>query len=151
MKEVLKKTTFILIEMFILTLLFYDIIIKEHMFILNEVIYMIDRGLKKWQPSIMPENKGMYDKVFKDDLKLKKPILDENQLHSINDGLVQSIMDETEIVLTLWLDGFIEDIKPVIVRKIDTYQRKIVVQYKNGQQSFWFESIINVQTLLRSD
>ena len=95
----------------------------------------------------MPENKGMYDKVFKDDLKLKKPILDENQLHSINDGLVQSIMDETEIVLTLWLDGFIEDIKPVIVRKIDPYQRKIVVQYKNGQQSFWFESIINAQTL----
>ena len=108
---------------------------------------MIDRGLKKWQPFIMPENKGMYDKVFKDDLKLKKPILDENQLHSINDGLVQSIMDETEIVLTLWLDGFIEDIKPVIVRKIDPYQRKIVVQYKNGQQSFWFESIINAQTL----
>ena len=147
MKEVLKKTTFILIEIFILTLLFYDIIIKEHTFLSNEVIYMIDRGLKKWQPSIMPENKGMYDKVFKDDLKLKKPILDENQLHSINDGLVQSIMDETEIVLTLWLDGFIEDIKPVIVRKIDPYQRKIVVQYKNGQQSFWFESIINAQTL----
>ena len=147
MKEVLKKTTFILIEIFILTLLFYDIIMQEHTFLSNEVIYMIDRGLKKWQPSIMPENKGMYDKVFKDDLKLKKPILDENQLHSINDGLVQSIMDETEIVLTLWLDGFIEDIKPVIVRKIDPYQRKIVVQYKNGQQSFWFESIINAQTL----
>jgi len=147
MKEVLKKTTFILIEIFILALLLYDIIMQEHMFLSNEVIYMIDRGLKKWQPSIMPENKGMYDKVFKDDLKLKKPILDENQLHSINDGLVQSIMDETEIVLTLWLDGFIEDIKPVIVRKIDPYQRKIVVQYKNGQQSFWFESIINAQTL----
>ena len=147
MKEVIKKTAFILIEMFILTLLFYDIIIKEHTFLSNEVIYMIDRGLKKWQPSIMPENKGMYDKVFKDDLKFKKPILDESQLHSINDGLVQSIMDETEIVLTLWLDGSIEDIKPVIVRKIDPYQRKIVVQYKNGQQSFWFESIINAQTL----
>jgi hypothetical protein len=147
MKEVLKKTTFILIEIFILSLLLYDIITQEHMFLSNEVIYMIDRGLKKWQPSIMPENKGMYDKVFKDDLKLKKPILDENQLHSINDGLVQNIMDETEIVLTLWLDGFIEDIKPVIVRKIDPYQRKIVVQYKNGQQSFWFESIINAQTL----
>ena len=147
MKEVLKKTTFILIEIFILSLLLYDIIRQEHTFLSNEVIYMIDRGLKKRQPSIMPENKGMYDKVFKDDLKLKKPILDENQLHSINDGLVQSIMDETEIVLTLWLDGFIEDIKPVIVRKIDPYQRKIVVQYKNGQQSFWFESIINAQTL----
>ena len=112
----------------------------------NEVIYMRDRGFKKWQPFIMPENKGMYNKVFKDDLKLKKPILDEDQLHSINDVLVQSIMDETEIKLTLWLDGFIEDIKPVIVRKIDPYQRKIVVQYKNKQQSFWFESLINAQT-----
>ena len=116
-------------------------------FYTNEVIYMVDRGFKKWRPFIMPENKGMYNKVFKDDLKLKKPILDEDQLHSINDVLVQSVMDETEIKLTLWFDGFIEDIKPVIVRKIEPYQRKIVVQYKNGQLSFWFESIINAQTL----
>ena len=78
---------------------------------------MIDRGLKKWKPFIVPENKGMYDKVFKDDLKLKKPVFDESRLHSINDGLVQSIMDETEIVLTLWLDGFIETSNQVIVRK----------------------------------
>lgn len=105
-------------------------------FYTNEVIYMVDRGFKKWRPFIMPENKGMYNKVFKDDLKLKKPILDEDQLHSINDVLVQSVMDETEIKLTLWFDGFIEDIKPVIVRKIEPYQRKIVVQYKNGQLSF---------------
>jgi hypothetical protein len=111
------------------------------------VIDMVDRGIKKWQPFIMPENKSMYNQVFKDDLKLKKPILDEDQLHSINDVLVQSVMEETEIKLTLWFDGFIEDIKPVIVKKIDPYQRKIVVQYKNGQQSFWFGSIINAQTL----
>jgi hypothetical protein len=114
-------------------------------FYTNEVTYMVDRGFKKWRPFIMPENKGMYNKVFKDDLKLKKPILDEDQLHSINDVLVQSVMDETEIKLTLWFDGFIEDIKPVIVRKIEPYQRKIVVQYKNGQLSFWFESIINAK------
>ena len=36
---------------------------------------MVDRGIKKWQPFIMPENKGMYNKVFKDDLKLKKAYL----------------------------------------------------------------------------
>jgi hypothetical protein len=133
---------------FSLTNLIYDIIInRTYVSIQNEVIDMVDRGIKKWQPFIMPENKSMYNQVFKDDLKLKKPILDEDQLHSINDVLVQSVMEETEIKLTLWFDGFIEDIKPVIVKKIDPYQRKIVVQYKNGQQSFWFESIINAQTL----
>lgn len=133
---------------FSLTNLIYDIIInRTYVSIQNEVIDMVDRGIKKWQPFIMPENKSMYNQVFKDDLKLKKPILDEDQLHSINDVLVQSVMEETEIRLTLWFDGFIEDIKPVIVKKIDPYQRKIVVQYKNGQQSFWFESIINAQTL----
>jgi hypothetical protein len=136
---------------FSLTNLIYDIIInRTYVSIQNEVIDMVDmvdRGIKKWQPFIMPENKSMYNQVFKDDLKLKKPILDEDQLHSINDILVQSVMEETEIKLTLWFDGFIEDIKPVIVKKIDPYQRKIVVQYKNGQQSFWFEPIINAQTL----
>lgn len=113
----------------------------------DEVIKMKDRGMIKWQPFLMPENKGMYKNVFKEDLKVKKPILDEDQLHVINDVLVESVMNEAEIKLTLWFDGYIEEIKPVIVTKIDPYQRKILVQYKDGQQSFWFESIIGAQTL----
>jgi hypothetical protein len=56
-------------------------------------------------------------------------------------------MDEKEIQLTLWFDGLIEEIKPVIVTKIDPYQRRLFVQYKDGQQSFWFESIISAETL----
>ncbi len=108
---------------------------------------MKDRGLLKWQPFVMPEQRSVMKKVYIDDAKMNKPIMDEGQLHEINDVLVQSLQDEREIKLTLWLDGFIEDIEPVIVYKIDPYQRKLYVKYKDGQQEFRFDSLIGAKEI----
>lgn len=107
---------------------------------------MEDRGLKKWQGFFMPEHKAMLKRAEIEDMKLKKPLLDEGQLQDINDLLVQSIQDELEIVLTLWLDGFIEDIGPLVVCKIDPYQRKLHVRYKSGTQIFRFDSIVGAKS-----
>lgn len=103
---------------------------------------MKDRGLIKWQPFIMPEQRSMLKHVYIDSLKINKPSLDEGQLEEINEVLVESVQDEREIKLTLWLDGFIEDIQPVIAYKIDPYQRKLYVRYKDGNQVFLFDSLI---------
>lgn len=103
---------------------------------------MKDRGLIKWQGFILPELKSMIDQIEVDDIKVNKPVLDEGQLQEINDVLVESLQDERQIKLTLWLDGFIEDIAPVVVHKIDPYQRKLYVRYKAGQQIFFFDSLI---------
>jgi YolD-like protein len=106
---------------------------------------MIDRGLRKWQPFIMPEQRSMIKQMHTNDLKIDKPILDEHQLYEINDVLVQSVLDEKEIKLSLWFDGFIKEIEPVIIYKIDPYQRKLYVRYKEGQQVFLFDSLIGAK------
>ena len=103
---------------------------------------MKDRGTIKWHPFIMPEHRSMLKQVYIDSLKIDKPSFDEDQLQEINDVLVKSFQDEREIKLTLWSDGFIEDIEPVVVHKVDPYQQKLYVLYKDGQQIFFFDSLI---------
>ena len=97
---------------------------------------MKDRGLIKWQPFIMPEQRSMMKQAEIDSLKINKPSLDEGQLQEINDVLVESLQDEMESKLTLWFDGFIEEIEPVIVYKIDPYQRNYMFDIKMGSKSF---------------
>lgn len=106
---------------------------------------MKDRGLMKWQGFFMPEHKALLKRAEWEGTKVKKPILDEGQLQEINDLLVQSVQDELEIVLTFWLDGFIEDIGPLVVYKIDPYQRRLYVRYKDGTQYFRFDSLIGAK------
>lgn len=107
---------------------------------------MKDRGLIKWQGFFMPEHKKMLKEAEIEDMKLKKPTLDEGQLQEINDLLVQSVQDELEIILTLWFDGFIEEIGPLVIYKIDPYQRKLHVRYNKGTQIFRFDSIIGARS-----
>lgn len=107
---------------------------------------MNDRGLIKWQGFFMPEHKSLLKIAEIEDMKSKKPILDEGNLQEINDFLVQSVQDELEILLTLWLDGFVEEIGPLVVYKIDPYQRKLYVRYKDGTQIFRFDSLIGARS-----
>lgn len=106
---------------------------------------MKDRGLMKWQGFFMPEHKSMLKRAEIEILQTRKPTLDETQLQEINDLLVQSVQDELEVIITLWLDGFIEEIGPLVVQKIDPYLRKLYVRYKDGQQIFSFDSLIGVK------
>jgi hypothetical protein len=107
----------------------------------------MDRRLMKWQGFIMPEHKAMIKNAEIESLKATKPILDEGQLQEINDLLVMSMQDEEKIELSLWLDGFIEDFGPVIIHKIDPYQRKLYVRYKDGQQVLHFDSLIGTKKI----
>lgn len=101
-----------------------------------------DRTLKKWAPFLMPEHKSLINKAYKESEKLLKPTLDEDELQEINNVLVGSIQDQKEIELTLWLDGFIEGLSPVIVSKIDPHSRKLYVTYKGNVQYFNFDSLV---------
>lgn len=106
-----------------------------------------DRGLKKWQGFFIPGHIGMLKKIELEDMKVKKPILDEDQVHEINDILVESLMDCKEIYLKLWLDGIIEELGPVIATKIDPYNRKLHILYKNNPNYIHFDNIIGASRL----
>jgi hypothetical protein len=113
----------------------------------KEVKKMKDRGLKKWNGFIMPEQKELIKQAYIENLKTKKPILDEEQYHEMNDLLVRSMQDKEPIRLTLWIDGFRKEFGPVIIHKIDHYQRYLYVQDIDGIQMFHFESLIGVKSI----
>lgn len=106
-----------------------------------------DRGSIKWVSLMLPEHVRLL-REYNDSLdKVEKPVLDEGQLHEINDVLVQSVQDEREIKLILWFDGLVRDIETVTVYKIDPYQRKLYVRNEEGRQIFPFDSIIGAKKL----
>lgn len=103
---------------------------------------MRDRGLKKWHGFFMPEHISMLKKHEIEDMKVEKPILDEDLVNEINDVLVESILDGNQIQLKLWLDGVIEEFGPLTPIKIDPYQRHLYGLHKDGTFSISFDSII---------
>ncbi|WP_191090683.1 YolD-like family protein [Niallia endozanthoxylica] len=108
---------------------------------------MMDRGLMKWNGFFMPEQKELIRQIYKESLKTEKPILDEEQLHKMSDLLVRSMQDNKQMILTLWMDGYIRDVGPVSIHKIDQHQRNLYVFYKDVQQIFHFDSIIGVKNI----
>lgn len=104
---------------------------------------MKDRGLKKWHGFFMPEHISMLKHYEMEDLKVQKPVLDEDLKHEINDILVESVMDRDQIQLKLWLDGVIEEFGPFIATKIDPYQRL----YEDDICSYSFDNIIGAKRL----
>lgn len=72
----------------------------------------------------MPEQKKKEAEI--EDMKVKKPLLNEGKMQEINDLLVQSVQDELEIVLVLWMD-------------------KLHVQYTSRIQIFRLDSIIGAK------
>jgi YolD-like protein len=102
-----------------------------------------DRGLIKWTPAfMMPEQVKLLKQYEIEDMKVRKPVLDEYEIQEINDLLVQSILDREPIHIKLSLDGFIEDFGPFVVTKIDPYNRKLYGLYKESTHSFSFDSLI---------
>jgi hypothetical protein len=111
----------------------------------KEVTKMMDRGLKKWNGFIMPEQKELIRQAYIENLKTEKPALDEGQLLEINDLLVRSMQNQEPIELKIWIDGFVRDFGPFIIHKIDPYKRNLYVQDRDGTQIFHFDSLIGVK------
>lgn len=103
-----------------------------------------DRKLMKWSPFFMAEHKDLLKKVESDLLKVEKPVLDEYKISDMNDVIVASIQDQVEVKLSLWKDGFIDSLEPVVVTKIDPVFRKMHVNYKKEQLKIPFDSLVDV-------
>ena len=99
---------------------------------------MGDRGLMKWNGFIMPEQKELIRQIYTESLKTEKPILDEEQLHKMNDLLVRSMQDNEQITLKLWVDGFIKDFGPVTIYKIDPVSAKLICPLQKHSTNFSF-------------
>ncbi|MCM3390546.1 YolD-like family protein (plasmid) [Ureibacillus chungkukjangi] len=104
-----------------------------------------DRGNKKWQGFFLTEHVAALREYEKNIVKIPKPNLDEWQMQDINDLLVLSLQDEEPLTLTLWVDGYFEQISPFIVTKIDPYQRKLIGLVEGEQTSISFDALVEVE------
>lgn len=66
-----------------------------------------DRGLKKWQAaSFLPPQWTMLKGIYRDDTKVKKPILNEQQFEEIGIIVMESLNYTLPIKVTIWRNGF---------------------------------------------
>lgn len=68
----------------------------------------LDRGIIKWQPfdSVTPSKK-MVDKLLNEKLKIKKPVLSEEQLEDIQNKLFEAYNNEIKTTIEYYKNGYI--------------------------------------------
>ncbi|MGP4061525.1 YolD-like family protein [Halobacillus sp. H74] len=107
-----------------------------------------DRGTIKWTSLMLPEHVEMIKKVWKEDERIEKPILDEQQLEEI--GLtLQRVMSDNEPVVVKYHNGFSFSEDKVKVLQIDLNGRKVkcITVRDKLHTSFNFDQIMEVTIL----
>ncbi|WP_378585107.1 YolD-like family protein [Neobacillus sp. GCM10023253] len=89
-----------------------------------------DRGKLKWQPaSFLPLAFEMQRSMFKDQERLPKPLIDENQSEEFDQRICYAMENNLAVRFTVWNEGFTEDFSGH-VHYVDsiTHQLRIEVQ-----------------------
>lgn len=95
---------------------------------------------------MFPEQIRLLKEMEEEDKKVPKPTLSEDEKLEINDLLVQSWQDQTPLILKLWNKGFIEETGPIIIAKIDPYQRMLYGELQGETKLISFNSLIGART-----
>ncbi|MFD2045809.1 YolD-like family protein [Ornithinibacillus salinisoli] len=100
-----------------------------------------DRGSIKWTSLMLPEHVKILKDMEKEDRKIIRPILDEQEVEMINQRLVDACIHEEEVRLAIFEDGYINHYNGKI--KINKEQHQVHL----NNQVFHFVNIINVEKL----
>src|SRR5690625_4999913 len=101
-----------------------------------------DRGTIKWTSLMLPEYVELLKKMWRDTEKVNMPVHDSQELELMNGQLVQAYERKSLIVLSIYKDGFIEEISRTIMN-FHIHQAQISLQTKND-----LEKIINLNQLV---
>lgn len=84
------------------------------------------RKMVKWMPfASLPEQFQGIREIIQEQNKIKKPLLDQQQLEEIGRILNQSLCREEEIHITYYRQGYIHN-EMVTVVKIDQYTKEVI-------------------------
>ena len=100
----------------------------------------LDRGIIKWQPfdSVTPSKK-MIDKLLNEKLKINKPILSEEQLNSIQNGLFEAYNNEIITTIEYYKNGYI--LKEIgKIATINPNVSKVIINNK----TIYFNQIVKI-------
>ncbi|WP_257009460.1 YolD-like family protein [Bacillus sp. 7884-1] len=107
-----------------------------------------DRGVKKWQGAFfMPEQVKMQRELWRDTQRFAKPIIDEYQLEEFDQCICYAMEYNLSIKLTVWADGFTEDVTGSI-QFVDPITHQLRVEVRAGEfERIGFDSVVGVKVL----
>ena len=102
---------------------------------------MHDRGMIKWLPfnSIINGNL-VVNQIEKEKSKINKPTLSEEQITTIENTLLESMINQIPLTFTIYKSGFIKEINATVIN-IDSIKEKI---FLDNHTYLYFKEIINV-------
>lgn len=101
----------------------------------------IDRGIIKWQPfnSLMSSNQVL-NSISQEKLKIKKPVLSEEQLENIQNSLLEAYNNGFETLLTYYKSGNILN-ELAIIKVLDLNLKRIILE---NNKIIYFNQIIKI-------
>lgn len=105
-----------------------------------------DRGTKKWTAMMLPEHVEQLRNERKEDGKVKKPVLDEQQLEELNIALGEALEYKYEVIASYFKSGEICDLVGVIESANPT-TKEIKLSTYDGPQRLKFGDIVGVKNV----
>lgn len=90
-----------------------------------------DRGIIKWAPFTMPEQRKMLAKMYEAGNDIKQPILEEQMLSELDDRLAEAIHDNHTVKMSYYENKRIRSILGVI-SKVDPIEGVIHITATQG-------------------
>ncbi|WP_369355598.1 YolD-like family protein [Lysinibacillus capsici] len=103
------------------------------------------RGMVKWQPfASMPEQFAGIREILSDLNKIPKPIVTEDMQEQLQIGLVQSLQNKEEILISYYRDGMVQDMY-INVLHIEPMTRTVYCTDAFGLNTeFKFDELVNI-------
>ncbi|MGP9042081.1 YolD-like family protein [Cytobacillus kochii] len=103
-----------------------------------------DRGMKKWQGFFMPEHVQALNSLQREDSKIPRPILSEDQIEEMERVIVEGLEENSQLALTCWKDGFL--IKRVgFLKSVDPVNKRIQLFEQDTLHQINFLSVVQVE------
>jgi hypothetical protein len=101
-----------------------------------EVFVMLrDRGNIKWTSLMLPDHVSMLKRELHDSKKVKKPILDEQQIEDMENRICDSMEHIYPLLITVYDEGFFREIEGY-VHCINPYNKQLHVKDLKGDTNF---------------
>ncbi|PHE68521.1 YolD-like family protein [Bacillus wiedmannii] len=103
------------------------------------------RGMVKWQPfASMPEQYEEIRKIISDLNKVPKPIVTEDMKEQLQIGLVQSLQNKEEILISYYRDGMVHNMY-INVLHIEPMLKTVYCTDAFGLETeFKFDELVNI-------
>lgn len=106
-----------------------------------------DRGMMKWRGMMLPEHVQSLKELATDQLRERKPILDEYQIQEYEEKIHYAMAFNLPLKLSVWQDGF-TDVYTVYVHYVDSLNKQI--RAKDNEDMVLvirFEDIVEVEVV----